>query len=282
MTQPSLFGPDSNGPVAKPLGDRVERLKALILVKAAPNPSQSYGETVCVAGLRADLKAFGWLRLYPINFRALDDPNEFKKYDLVEFEARPARNDPRHESWRPLLTSITTVGHVADWRGRAGWVEDYVKESMCDLLEAVRREAPARSLAAIRPREIDDFIVEQHPGWSQEEKAKIQAYVNQLGLFDTSPRRALEAPRFKARYSYWCQSSQCRGHRQGLLDWEFVMHQRNLAGWSDAAAKEELRARWLDKMCGPDRDTILYVGNQAKRQHVFSVLGLMYPPRQAT
>lgn len=254
-------------------------MTALILVKAAPNPSQTYGETVCVAGLRTDLRASGWIRLYPINFRALDDPNEFKKYDFVKFDARPARNDPRHESWRPVLTSITTVGHLKDWKKRASWVEEHVQDSMCDVLSAVRNNPPAQSLAAIRPREINDLVIEDHPGWSEAEQAKIDAYVNQMGLFESTPRRALKAPRFKAWYAYRCHRRGCKGHRQGLLDWEFVAHQRKLAGWSDAGAKAELRARWLDKMCSRERDTALYVGNQAKRQHVFSVLGLFYPPR---
>lgn len=279
MKQQSLFGPESNATTAKPAGDQLRRLKVLILVKAAPNPSQTYGETVCVAGIRADLQDFGWLRLYPINFRTLDDPNEFKKYDFVEFEARPARNDPRGDSWRPILTTMNTVGHVKDWRKRATWIEDYVQESMCDVLNAVRNDPPARSLAAIRPQEIDDIVIENHPGWSQEEQAKIQSYVNQLGLFDSAPRRALEAPRFKAWYRYRCDSRQCKGHRQGLLDWEFVLHQRRLSDWEEASAKAELRARWLDKMCGDDKDTVFYIGNQAKRQHVFSVLGLFYPSR---
>jgi hypothetical protein len=30
-------------------------------------------------------------------------------------------------------------------------------------------------------------------------------------------------------------------------------------------------------MCDPRRDTAFYVGNQAKRAHVFSVLGVYYP-----
>ncbi len=277
--QQSLFGPEPSAAVTKPMGDHLHRLKALILVKAAPNPSHTHGETVCVAGIRTDLQAAGWLRLYPVNVRALDDPNAFRKYDVIEFDARPARNDPRCESWRPVLTTIRTVGRLKSWRQRAAWIDEHVGDSMCDLLDAVRDHPPARSLAAIRPREIDGITIDAHPGWTPEEQAKITNYVAQLGLFGDTSRRALEAPRFKARYRYRCGSRRCRGHRQGLIDWEFVAHQRRLSGWDDASAKAELRSRWLDGMCGDDKDTVFYVGNQAKRQHVFSVLGLFYPSR---
>lgn len=32
-------------------------------------------------------------------------------------------------------------------------------------------------------------------------------------------------------------------------------------------------------MCDPRRNVAFYVGNQAKRTHVFSVLGVYYPER---
>jgi hypothetical protein len=44
--------------------DRSRRLQLLVTVKAAPNPSTNYGETVCVAGISTDLADPGWIRLY--------------------------------------------------------------------------------------------------------------------------------------------------------------------------------------------------------------------------
>jgi hypothetical protein len=54
MTQMSVFGEPSDEPDEKPSG-RVKRLRMIVTVKAAPNPSEKYGETVCVAGISADL-----------------------------------------------------------------------------------------------------------------------------------------------------------------------------------------------------------------------------------
>lgn len=70
MTQGSLFDLDP-ADREKPPSDDPRLLKVLITVKAAPNPSSTYGETVCVAGLSMDPDNPGWLRLYPINFRYL-------------------------------------------------------------------------------------------------------------------------------------------------------------------------------------------------------------------
>ncbi|WP_170140902.1 hypothetical protein [Allonocardiopsis opalescens] len=42
---------------------------------------------------------------------------------------------------------------------------------------------------------------------------------------------------------------------------------------------DAIRDRFFDQMCSAERDTVFFVGNQAKRTHVFSVLGIYYPNR---
>lgn len=53
-----------------------ERIRARVLVKAYPQPSEQYGETVCVAAITEDGSRL--LRLYPIRFRHLDPEQRFK------------------------------------------------------------------------------------------------------------------------------------------------------------------------------------------------------------
>ena len=48
-----------------------EKKTVLVTVKAYPNPSTKYVETVCCAGV--DLPTGEWLRLYPIRYRDLED-----------------------------------------------------------------------------------------------------------------------------------------------------------------------------------------------------------------
>jgi hypothetical protein len=275
MSQASLFGPDA-APVEKQPHDQPVRMRVLITVKAAPNPSATYGETVCVAALRLDLDSPGWVRLYPINFRDLESEVKFKKYDIVSITARPNRTDQRVESWRPDIASLRKEDWLPGWIRRRPYVEPYIVDSMCAVFQAVRDDPPAKSLALVRPKEVLDVIVEPHPGWTLDEKAKIDAYVNQIDMFGAD-RTPLEAPRFKGWYRYRCHDRRCNTHRQGILDWEFVALQRKLPGGSNEMA-EALRQKFLD-ICGPDRNVAFYVGNQAKRQQVFSVLGVYYPKR---
>jgi len=78
----------------------------LVLVKAAPQPSSTYGETVCVAGLEGPVERPRWLRLYPVPFRYLDGERQFRKYDLVEVTTRDTGADKRPESRKITADSI--------------------------------------------------------------------------------------------------------------------------------------------------------------------------------
>ncbi|GAB3219388.1 hypothetical protein GCM10027447_02130 [Glycomyces halotolerans] len=255
----------------------------LITVKAAPNPSEKYGETVCVAGLRINPERQGWVRLYPLNFRELERDSRFKKYSVLRLKAQPARSDGRRESWRPDWESVHTHQTVlAAWNPRRRWIDEHREGSMCRLNADARVDRQAKSLALIVPAKIDDFEIEEHPGWTAEQQRKLDKYLQQDELpIPGTVRRPpeLQAPKFKGFYRYTCHERGCNGHRQQILDWEFVALQRHLAQHRDDSAKEQLRAKFLDEMCAPDRDTAFYVGNMAARPRVFSALGVYWPRR---
>ncbi|WP_067487420.1 hypothetical protein [Actinomadura hibisca] len=278
--QQSLFGPDPDEPLAKPVGRGPVEMRVLITVKAAPNPSQAYGETVCVAGIRLDTARPAWVRLYPINFRALEDDKQFRKYDVVRLRARPSPTDPRPESFRPEVGSAVSESRLTGWAKRRPLVVDLVNKSMCQIQQEVRdgRPGSVASMAAVRPRKVQGLELQPHPGWSAAEQQKIDAYVQQLALDEDGPRTPLQAPRFKGWYRYLCQSPDCNGHRQGLYDWEFVRLQRRLAGLDDVEAMGQVRAKFLEIMCAPERDTVFYVGNQQKHMGSFIIGGVFYPP----
>lgn len=64
--------------------------EVLITVRAAPNPSKTYTETSCVAGVRLrDMKP---VRIYPVPARELNQANRFKKYDVVRADLLRSRN----------------------------------------------------------------------------------------------------------------------------------------------------------------------------------------------
>lgn len=277
----TLFGDTVQHPTRKPTGPARQRV--LITVKAAPNPSVTHGETVCVAGVAlGQLGPTGWIRLYPINFRHLPKATEqFKKYDIVTVDCRPAE-EVRLESWRPNMSTLRVESHLPPWQKRRELLEPMIDSSMCRLRAEAADDARARSLALIRPAEVISFRLEQHPGWNKDEQRKIEAYVNQLefdvlqGALDKTP---LEAPRFRGFYKWRCGEPHCGTHEQSIIDWEFVALQRNLWKRSEDETKAELRKRFFDEICSPENDVAFYVGNQAKRPQTFSILGVYYPKR---
>lgn len=174
MTQLPIFGQPTEPP-AKPVSDQSVTLRILVTVKAAPNPSDKYGETVCVAGLSLDPARPGWIRLYPINFRELGSRETFKKYDIITVKAVPARQDSRRESWRPQMPTLEVTGHLKPWLPRRSWLEPAISTdmTMCRLHRGATMASP--SLALLRPRRITDLRITRHPGWTTKQQAKIDA-----------------------------------------------------------------------------------------------------------
>lgn len=254
------------------------QMRVMITVKAAPNPSATYGETVCVAGLRLDPGHEGWVRLYPINFRFIEEDHAFRKYDVVALAAKPA-NEGRYESWRPRIDTLTVESHLDGWPKRLPWLLPFAGATMCDLYAQALAGGPSPSLGLVKAARIDGMQVQDHPGWTLDEQKKIDAYISQPELFDSEkPKTALEPPRFIAHYRWHCTQAGCRGHTQQLLDWELSAFQRRLPA-SGAVARESIKQRWLNEVCSDRNDVYFYVGNQAKRHKTFSILGVVWPRR---
>ena len=55
--------------------------------------------------------------------------------------------------------------------------------------------------------------------------------------------------------------------------------QHRLRGHGDDELQQVIRTKFLDEKVNRDREIGFYVGNQAKREHTFSVLGLYTAPR---
>jgi hypothetical protein len=70
-----------------------QTIDVLVLVKAYPQPSTKYTESVCVAGLRVDTPMPEWVRLYPVQFRLLKRERQFSKYDLIRVLVRPREEE---------------------------------------------------------------------------------------------------------------------------------------------------------------------------------------------
>ena len=216
--------------------------RVLITVKAYPNPSKKYGETVCCAGI--DVDTLQWIRLYPIPFRDLDGSQKFKKYTIISVRCWKAPDDHRVESYKIDMDSIEPVSYLdtkRKWESRTKIVLPTVSPSFCNILEDT---AENKSLGTFKPCEVDF-------SWTKanlESEAKREAYYAQLSFFDTK-KDAIEQIPFDFYYKFKCLGRpDCPGHKLPIIDWEIGQAYRN---WRHKYKPQELllqkiRQRWLD------------------------------------
>jgi hypothetical protein len=68
-----------------------------------------------------------------------------------------------------------------------------------------------------------------------------------------------------------------------IVDWQLMQLFRKLRlGHDMAACLRKLRDKWLDELCGPDKDTYFFVGNTLANPTGFLVLGVFWPPKEVS
>ncbi len=249
--------------------------RVLITVKAYPNPSKTYGETVCCAGI--DVETLQWVRLYPVPFRDLDSSQKFKKYTIISVQCWKAPDDHRVESYKINMNSIEPLSHLdtkQKWESRKKIVVPTVSSSFCSILTDTEKN---KSLGIFKPRDIGF-------SWQKatlENEAKREACYAQLSFFDTK-KGAIEQIPFDFYYQFKCGGCpDCPGHRLSIIDWEIGQAYRD---WrykykSQELLLQKIRERWLDRICSEENDVYFYVGNMKRFRDHFMVLGVFYPQK---
>lgn len=244
--------------------------RACILVKAYPQPSQKYEETVCVAAVTEDHRL---LRLYPIRFRHFAPEQRFNRFDWIEAQMARATEDPRPESYRikedTLRVLMRAKSVSPDQRVRL-W-KPCVSTSFAELEEQQR--TIQRSLGIIRP---DDgsvrFKYEQIERASEEAREETRSmYAIQPSLLER-PLEPLPAPEYVFRYQF---TSDGVPHLMQLHDWEVEMTYHNYKKQYGS------RAEALDKMAefyeqrAPAMNLHLIMGTMFKRPWQFIIIGVL-------
>lgn len=258
---------------------KFERVRLMVTVKAYPNISRRHGEVVCVAGIRTDLSKPAWARLWPVQFRDLPFATRFEKYQEIALEAAPSPKDDRPESLWPRTDSLVPGRHYSSkrrWAARRRWVDPLIVDSMCEVFE--RQEKDGSSLAVIRPGTVHDLAIEKMPaGWNVNQ----QSVIDQPSLF-LPEKTKLEAIPFRFKYQYTCHRKGCRGHEQSIIDWELGQAFRKWSPYDNAKRMELIRHKWLEEMCGNDKETLFFVGNIHLHPRSFVVLGTFWPAKEET
>ncbi|MCL4456698.1 MAG: hypothetical protein M1406_04740 [Nitrospirae bacterium] len=251
--------------------------QVLVTVKAYPNPSKKYGETVCVAGI--DLETRKWIRLYPIPYRDLEDDKKFKKYSVIEVRTHKAQDDTRPESYKVDSDSIKVIDRYDSkngWEKRKPLVMPTSSPSLCAIQENNRQSG--MSLGMFKPCNIS-FTYEKI---KLQDQPKRKDCYSQKGFF-TPDKKPIEEIPFDFRYQFrCCGEKNCKGHDLLIIDWEINQSFRK---WrykykDEAVLLDKIKERWLDEICSAQKDTYFFVGNVNRFRDIFMVLGAFYPPKK--
>jgi hypothetical protein len=251
-------------------------MELLVTVKAYPSVSTKYGEAICVAGVRLDIAAPEWVRLFPVPYRDLPEHQQFEKYQLIRLRARRHSTDARRETWRPDVDSIQCGEKLppgGPWTARRVVVEPLLGPTACELMRSRTGGGSGPSLGLIRPNRVLGVRVSRETEWSPGQRSALGQ-----GNLLTS-KSTLEKPGHSFSYRYQCEEPDCKGHSQKIVDWELGEAYRSWPGTGDQLV-EAIRCKWHDVMCAEHRETFFFIGDQHKRPGKFLVLGTFYPERR--
>ena len=245
----------------------------LMLVKTYPLPSKSYGETVCCAGI--DAQTGSWVRIYPVNFRSLQEFKQFKKWQFMTANWRLPTNDKRPESLKIQQDSITIGPWLppgAGWKRRRPWLQPLVDRSLESLVE--EQTATGKSLGMIRPKRIRAFKIRPAKAWGKESVKALDQLT--LGWTDADPVPSdLEILPFDFLYTFECDDVRCSGHEMEIFDWEVGAAYRHFRRKYGRGWKGKLTEKYGQEL--PSRDLHLLLGTH----HLWGswmIVGVIAPP----
>ncbi len=249
--------------------DKFEKRRVCILVKAYPQPSNKYEETVCVAAVTEDHQL---VRLYPIRYRHLPAEQRFDRFDWIEAEMTRASEDPRPESFRVKEGTIRIVlPHAkvsSDDRVRL-W-KPSIAASLSGL-EDQQRESK-RSLGIIRPDEGSvRFKREPLDKASEDDQDTARSVYTQQSLLE-APLTPLPKAEYVFRYHF---TSAGRVHEMQLHDWEveatYHSYKRRYGSPEEAL---EMMIDFYERRA-PSMNLHLIMGNMQKRPWQFIIIGVL-------
>ncbi|MEO5625630.1 MAG: hypothetical protein ABIQ70_06465 [Dokdonella sp.] len=242
-----------------------------ILVKAYPQPSRTYEETVCVAAISEDGREM--LRLFPIRYRHLPKDRQFDRFDLVELDMELPRDDHRPESRHVDEASIRIVGRGKDVSDAAKvrlW-----KPFIAPTLKALHEEnkTAKRSFGIVRPDPGSvKFFVKPTKDIDADGRAMNEAAYQQASLFD-EPLAKLPPSDYAFGYRF---TSGGHPHEHLIHDWEVqaaYIHYRRRYG-DDAI--DQLKQMYGERI--PTHNLHFILGTMKAHPQTFIIIGLLRSP----
>lgn len=236
--------------------------ECVILVKALPHRSSNYFETVCCAGVGADMR---WRRLYPVAFRVLDDEKQFRRWDRVSYRFTQPSDDRRRESQKVDPQSIAVTGKLSpNERSRVARLltRDCQKHA----------ESLGESLTLVRPDNVSFVWKRKSDAAIEREQQKHTALTAQLSAFERQVQPLVPCP-YTFRFSWTDGAGVARRHT--CDDWETstAFFRRREALGSEAEALMSLRRTYEDDYVR--RGVRFALGTHKRRQEQWLLVGVI-------
>jgi hypothetical protein len=255
-----------------------EKKKVLVTVKAYPEKSTKYGDTVCTIGLTEE---GDWIRLYPIPYSTYIN-NKIKKFDWIEVECSKASEKlSRKESYKIKTGSLKViddslssgkVNGIANWHERNKLILSHVSPSIEKLKDQYILDKT--SIGLIKPKEVINFY----------KKEDLQIYsdtnVFQQSLFGTKIPDVEEIPHLFG-YEFLCGGCQeGKRHKIQCEDWELLESYRKwgINYQNIDTLWEKLQYKYYTYMI--ERDFYFFMG-MFSQFPTWLIVGLYYPPKNA-
>lgn len=239
-----------------------------ILVKAYPQPSSKYEETVCCAGIDEDSREL--LRLFPIRYRRLSPENRFDRFDQVEMSMERYTQDPRPESYHVDEDSIrvTAKGDTLSARSRVQLWVPFVADSLSALQDENR--STNRSLGIVRPDSGSvQFKVKRIDESDDNDRELANEVYEQASLLE-DPLKPLPRPEYNFVYHFKSAGKQ---HVCTIHDWEV---QQTFIGYRRKYGDEAIgRVIEMYQDVIPTHNLHLIMGTMQKRPWQFIIIGLL-------
>jgi hypothetical protein len=233
--------------------------RVVVLVKAMPNPSQKYGETVCCAGVTPGGK---WKRLYPVRFRQMN--TKFKRWNWVNFRYRRPHGDTRLESCHVFEDTLSIDGELKSELERAKLLNPLVSPSTDDAAER------GLSLTLVRPSQARFHYKKKGQAVMDAERAGYERVLRQTSFLDEE-LDALEPTPYAFAFAFEDTAGK---HVNRCCDWETSAAFWNLRNsYGEEAALRRLTETYNEKY--PSKGVVFAMGTVKARPKQWLLLGII-------
>lgn len=247
--------------------DRI--LDVLVNCKTYPAVSRKYLETVCTGGIE---RGGGFVRLYPIPFRFLEEAEQYDRWDVIRVKAYRDTRDRRPESWHlEVGATIEVIDKVKSEHARWGWMQGAVFEST----QLMEERGLTNGLVEIVPREL--YWEPEAKKWS---RGQLEV-LTQGNLFHDARSLQKLADRVPWQFKLkLVEQNTGREFDQKVLAWSFYQgYRRRLKECgSEQTALQQVRDAIYRSILAPERKVFAIFGTHSRFKH-WMISALYHAPK---